>query len=84
MLKQVHAYHKLAHELAISRRHFRYKQDVCERNIAIIWPLIFEWHVVRCGSKNGLKKDVCLKEIGLCAQTILTILCSILNMILRD
>ena len=26
---------------------------------------IFEWHVVRCGSKNGHPKDMCFREIGL-------------------
>ena len=28
----------------------------------------FEWYVVRCGSKNEHRKDMCLREIGLCAQ----------------
>ena len=28
----------------------------------------FEWHAIRCGSENGLKKDMCLKEIGLREQ----------------
>jgi hypothetical protein len=33
-----------------------------------------EWSVVRCGSKNGHQKDIlCLKEIGLCTQNLLTI-----------
>ena len=35
----------------------------------MIWTLIFEWYVVRCGSKNGHKKrDMCSKEIGLCSK----------------
>jgi hypothetical protein len=42
---------------------------------------MFEWYVVRCGSKNGQKKDVCLKKIKLHAQNILTILVSIVNRI---
>ena len=29
---------------------------------------IFEWYVVCCGSKNRYKKDMCSKEIRLCAQ----------------
>ena len=35
----------------------------------LIWKPIFEWYVARCGSKNGYKKDMCLTEIGLRAQT---------------
>ena len=54
MLEQVHAYHKLAHELATSRCDLRNKQDVREWNIVKIWTPIFSWYVVRCGSKNGL------------------------------
>ena len=34
--------------------------------------LIFE--LVRCGSKNGHQNNICLKNIGLCAQNLLTIL----------
>ena len=34
---------------------------------------IFEWYVVRCGSKNGYQEDMCLEEIGLRAQIIITI-----------
>ena len=30
--------------------------DVTKSNIAIIWTRVFEWHVVRCGSKNGHQK----------------------------
>ena len=43
-------------------------------NIGIIWTPIFEWYVVRCGPKNGYHKDMYLKEIGLSAQILLTIL----------
>ena len=43
---------------------------------------IFEWCVLRCGSKNGHQKDIMhFKEIGLRAQNLLTILGSIFNMI---
>ena len=35
---------------------------------------IFEWCVVSCGSKNEHQKEMCLKEIGLCAQNVRTIL----------
>ena len=44
--------------------------------------LIYEWEVVNNRSKNE-QKDVCLVEIGLCAQNVLTILSSIVNMIGR-
>ena len=35
---------------------------------------IFEWCVVRCWSKNGHQKDMCLKEITLSAQILLIVL----------
>jgi hypothetical protein len=40
-------------------------------------PIIIEWYIVRCGSKNGYQKHMCLKVIGLFDQNILTILGSI-------
>ena len=43
--------------------------------------LIFECCVVRCGSNNRYQKDMCLKEIGLHAQNIRTILGSTVNII---
>jgi hypothetical protein len=42
---------------------------------------IFEWWVVRCRSKNKYQKDMCLKEARLCAQILLAILGSIVNII---
>lgn len=57
------------------------KVDVCNANVAIMWTPIIEWFIVRCGSKNGYQKDMCLKVIGLCAHNILTILGSIVYMI---
>ena len=37
-----------------------------------MWTSIFEWCVVRCGSKNGHHKGImCLKEIGVSAQNML-------------
>ena len=51
-----------------------------DSNIAVIWTPVFEW-LIRCGSKNRHQKDMCLKEIGLQAQNMLTILGSIANMI---
>jgi hypothetical protein len=41
------------------------------------WTTIFEWCMVRCGSKNGHQNDICLKEFELRAQHLLTILGSI-------
>ena len=32
---------------------------------------IFKWCVVRCGSKNAHKQDICLKEYGLRVQILL-------------
>ena len=40
-----------------------------------------EWCVVRCGSKNEHKKDMCLKEVGLHAQNVITILDSVDNIV---
>lgn len=34
---------------------------------------------VMCEPKNDYQKDVCLKEIGLCAKNLLTIPCSTIN-----
>ena len=40
--------------------------------------------MVWCGYNNKDRKDICFKEIGLCAQTMITILDSIVNMIEGD
>jgi hypothetical protein len=56
---------------------------VPDSNIAVIWTPISEW-LIRCGCKNGHQKDMCLKEIGLQDQNMLTILGSIANMIGGD
>ena len=42
---------------------------------------IFEWCMIRCGFKNGYQNDTCLKEIGLVAHKLFTIMDSIINMI---
>ena len=43
---------------------------------------IFRWYVVRCGPKNVYQKIImCLKELGLQAQNMVTILSSIVNII---
>ena len=52
-----------------------FKVDVPKSNKTIMWTTVFEWYVARCGSKSK-----CLKEIGQCAQNMLTILGSILSM----
>lgn len=43
--------------------------------------LIFDWSVIRCGSKNKHHNDMCLKEIGLRAQNLLTIQGLVVNII---
>ena len=43
----------------------------------LIMTPILEWYVIWCGSKNGYQKDMSLKEIGLRAQNMITILGSI-------
>ena len=49
-----------------------------------MWTPLFEVCGVRCGSKNGHYEDVCLKEIQLRAQIMLTILGLIFNIIGGD
>ena len=55
--------------------------DEPKSNIAIIWTLIFEWYVIRCGFKNGHQKDMCFKELGLCVQNMPTVLNSTVNIV---
>ena len=43
---------------------------------------IFEWYAVRCGFKNGAQKYICLNDIGLHVQNMITILGLIVNIIL--
>jgi hypothetical protein len=50
-------------------------------NTTIIWTSTFGWYVVRCGSENWHQKHTYWEEIGLCAQTMLTIMGSIVNVI---
>jgi hypothetical protein len=45
---------------------------------------IFDWYVIRCGSKNKYQKDMCLKESELHAQNMITILGSIVINIMGD
>ena len=42
---------------------------------------IFEWWAVKCRTKNGHHKNLCLKESRLRAQNLSTILGSIVNII---
>ena len=42
---------------------------------------VYEWCMVRCGSENKRQQDVCLKEIGQGAQSLLTILNATINII---
>lgn len=57
------------------------------RQMCLIWFLnqtpIFERYVVRCVSKNEYQKDIHLKDIGLCAQNMISIPSSIVDIIGR-
>ena len=53
-------------------------------NRTINWTPILKGYVARCGSKNWHQKRVCSEKIRLCAQNMLTILSSIVNMIGED
>ena len=57
--------------------------DVPNSIVYLNWMPILERYMVRCGSKNGYLKVMWLKEIGLCAQDVITILGSIINKIER-
>ena len=43
----------------------------------LILTPIYKWHVVGCGYKNRYQKDICFKNIGLCAKKMMSILGSI-------
>ena len=58
------------------------KVDVPKSNIAMIWTSMFEWYMDRCESKDRNQKDMYLKEIGLRAQNMLTILGSIIVIVI--
>ena len=58
-----------------------YKVDVPKLNTTIISAPIFEWYVLMRISKKWYQKDMHIKEIGLHALNILTILDSIVNVI---
>ena len=53
-------------------------RDVYSKNME---RLMFEWSMVTCGTKNGHQRDMCLKEIRLRVQNMLTIQSVIVNMI---
>ena len=55
------------------------KVDVPNSVIFLNCTPIFEWYVIRCGSKNGCHEDRCLRKIRLRAQKTITILESIVN-----
>ena len=48
------------------------KVDVPNLIISLNWTALFEWYVIRCGSKNGYQKYTCLEKRGLHAQNMLT------------
>ena len=45
------------------------------------WAPIVQWFKIRCAFKNVHPKDICLKEIGLLAQNMFTVLDSKINII---
>ena len=47
------------------------------------WTLIFQWCVIRCGSRNKHQTYMCIQELGLHASHLFTILGSIVNIIGR-
>ena len=55
--------------------------DMPKLNTTIIWTLVFEWHVIRCASKNPHQNIIFLIDIGLHVRNMLTILGSTINMI---
>ena len=57
------------------------KIDVPDSVIYLSETSIFEWYMVRCDSKNKYQKSVCLKEIGLHAQNMITFLNLTINLI---
>lgn len=57
------------------------KMCVPNSNTYFNQPPIFELCVIRCGSENDYQTDICLKKIGLRAQSLFTILGSIVNTI---
>ena len=65
----------------IGHLHFNGKVDVPNSVTYLRRTLIFEWYVVWCGSKNKYQKDTCLKEIGLHAQNMITIVASIIDLL---
>ena len=61
-----------------------YKVDVLNSATYRIKIRIFKGYVVRCDFENGFQADICLQEIGICVQNMLTILGSIVNIISGD
>lgn len=58
----------------------------CEVNVPNLvaylnWTHVYEWRVIRCGSKIRHLKDMYIKEIILWAQNLLTILGSTVSII---
>ena len=58
-----------------------YNVDVPKSTTETTWTPLFEWYVVRCGSKNWHQNDLYLNETGMRAQNMLTILGSLINVI---
>ena len=68
------------HSLPIS--HYLPKVDVPSSNTTKIRASIYEWCMVRCGSKSGHQKDdMCLQQIGPRVDNKLTVPSSMVKMI---
>ena len=65
----------------IIKKTYYNKVDIPNSKIAINWTPISELYVVRCNSKSGHQRGMCSKEIGLCIQYTLIVLCLIANKI---
>ena len=43
--------------------------DTSDSNTTVMWTLVFEWYVVKCRSKNGHQKDMCLRRLDHMLET---------------
>ena len=60
--------------IACSIIYLLHEEDVPNLHTYVNWTPLCEWYVVRCGFKNGYQEDICLKEIRLCVQNMITII----------
>lgn len=58
-----------------------HKVDMFNSATNLNWTIVFEWYVVKVRLWERIPKKMCLKEIGLCTQIIITYLGSVVNTI---